>query len=232
MTQLSRLTHLDVSFNELTGDCPAPIGAMTDLTYLFLGDNDLSIAAGVIPEHLQSLTKLRELSLGNLNLQGTLPIWLDDFKDLRLFDLAQNQLTGSIGLNFAKLPRMVALMLHDNQLNGTLPQSLSLLQDLTVLSLHHNDFLDESSTAEMVCNSSSGPELMTIDCGAMECPCCGDCCDSDDCVDGIVWETLEHADGQWEQNFERSDYSFNPHITLTGRRLRWDATGIVNRQAL
>ncbi|KAL3910311.1 MAG: hypothetical protein SGARI_002188, partial [Bacillariaceae sp.] len=93
MTHLSGLTHFDVSFNGLTGDCPSAIGDMTDLSYLFLSDNHLSMVGGTIPEHLQSLTLLRELSLGNLELQGSIPTWLDNFKDLRLLDFAQNQLT-------------------------------------------------------------------------------------------------------------------------------------------
>jgi Leucine-rich repeat (LRR) protein len=216
MTHLGALTHFDLSFNLFTGDCPQAIGDMTGLSYLFLGDNNLVVTDGTIPGHLQSLTNLRELSLGNLDLQGPIPTWLEGFENLRLLDLSQNQLTGSLDLDFTQLSQLLVLLLHDNRLTGNLPPSLASLQDLTVLSLHHNEFLDESNTAGMVCDGSAGLELMTVDCGAVNCPCCGDCCDSDTCYEGVVWETLEYGDGQWEENFERSDYSFNPRITLAG----------------
>jgi Leucine-rich repeat (LRR) protein len=217
LTHLRRLTHLDLSFNQFTGHCPQSIGNMTDLSYLFLGNNSLNVAGGTIPNHLQSLTKLRELSLANLNLQGPIPTWFENFADLRLLDLSQNQLIGSIDLDFQKLQNLVFLMLHDNFLSGSLPASLSTLPNLVVLSLHQNDFVDNGIDAGSICRDDSKLELMTVDCGEIDCPCCDECCDSDDCYDGVIWKTLEYSDGDWEERFERSDYSFNPHITMPGK---------------
>jgi Leucine-rich repeat (LRR) protein len=213
--QLTGLYHLDLSFNQFTGDCPDVIGSdLTSLTYLFLGDNSLSLAGGTIPNHLQSLTNLHELSLGNLGLTGPIPIWIETFEHLRLLDLAENQLTGSIDLDFTSLKHLRYLILHDNLLTGRLPDSMDTLENLRVLSLHLNDITDDQ-TSRAVCDSPR-LELMTVDCDEIDCPCCDECCDSDKCFQGVVWESLEHGDGNWEEHFERSDYSFNPHITLKG----------------
>lgn len=214
--RLEELYHLDLSFNQLTGDCPDVIGdELTNLSYLFLGDNSLALTGGTIPDHLQSLTNLRELSLGSLMLEGPIPNWLENFEHLRLLDLSKNQLTGSIDLDFTKLKHLRYLIFHDNRLTGSLPESMGTLQNLMVLSLHLNEIRDDN-TAATICSESTQLELMTVDCEEIDCPCCDECCDSENCFEGVIWETLENGDGRWEENFERSDYSFNPHITLSG----------------
>jgi Leucine-rich repeat (LRR) protein len=219
---LFKLYHLDLSFNELTGDCPDVIGdELTHLAYFFMGDNALNVTGGTIPDHLQSLTNLRELSMGNLSLQGSIPIWIENFEHLRLLDLSNNHLTGSLDLDFTKLKHLRYLILHDNVLTGSLPSSMSTLQEMLVMSLHHNNITDDdtSTTAALICSSATELALMTVDCEEITCPCCDTCCDKDDddvCYEGVIWETLQHLDGKWEEHFARSDYSFNPHVTLTG----------------
>jgi hypothetical protein len=184
-----------------------------DLSYLFLGDNYLNVAGGTIPDHLQSLTSLRELSLGNLRLQGSIPKWLENFDQLRLLDLSDNNLTGNIDLDFQRFGELVFLLLHGNQLTGSLPQNLDALDNLVVISLHQNKITD-NNTANSICKDDSKLELMTVDCGEISCPCCDECCDGEGCFGNVVWETLDHGDGNWEEHFERSEYSFNPRITM------------------
>ncbi|KAG7349626.1 RHS repeat-associated core domain containing protein [Nitzschia inconspicua] len=222
---LSGLYHLDLSFNQLTGDCPELIGnVLTNLSHLFLGGNSLSLAGGTIPEQLQELSNLHELSLGNLSLQGTIPTWIENFEHLRLLDLSENQLTGSIDLNFTKMKHLRYLLLHDNSLTGSLPQSMRTLQNLMVMSLHLNDITDDT-IAPSICADLPQFEFMTVDCNEIDCPCCDECCDSETCFERITWEKLEHDDGNWEDHFERSDSSFNPHITLTGATFKGEACG-------
>ena len=67
-----RVTDLSLSFNQLTGEIPAELGNLTNLTHLSLYDNQLT---GEIPAELGSLTNLT-------NLKG--------------LQLAYNQLTGEI----------------------------------------------------------------------------------------------------------------------------------------
>lgn len=214
MAHLKGLYHLDLSFNQFTGDSPEAIGEMTDLSYLFLGHNSLSVSGGSIPIELSALTKLRELSLGNLAIGGNLPSWLENLEQLRLLDLSGNNLTGDIVLDFEKLNQLRYLLLHENLLTGTLPESMSTLDKLIVLSLHQNDIIDADTSLRM-CAAASGLEFATVDCEEIECPCCDECCDGPDCFQRVVWQTLQHSDGQWEKEFQRSDYGFDPRITLS-----------------
>lgn len=206
------LTHLDLSMNALEGVYPTTLVGLNNLTYLFLGNNNFE--AGPVPKVLQSLTNLRELSLDNLQLEGTIPSWLQGFKQLKLLDLSNNELNGSISLDFEELKNMIFLMLHDNLLTGPLPASIESLKNLIVLSIHHNNVTGDITT--FACTEDTGLELVTIDCGVTVCPCCTPCCDSDDCFKDYVWDALKHNDGKWEEQFQRSDYSFNPMITISG----------------
>jgi Leucine-rich repeat (LRR) protein len=129
LESLGALTHLDLSMNQITGDITYEVSQL-DLSYLFLGDTKLNAAGGTIPDHLYSLTNLRELSLRNLGLQGTFPQWLETFYKLKLLDLSDNRLTGSIDLDFQRFDDLVFLLLHGNQLTGALPQSLDKLDNL------------------------------------------------------------------------------------------------------
>lgn len=190
---------------------------MRNLTYLFLGDNALSLNGGTIPDQLQSLTMLRELSLGNSGLQGPIPHWIEEFEHLRLLDLSENELSGNLDLDFSKLNHLRYLLLHDNQLTGSLPDSMKSLENLRVLVLHLNNITDDQ-VAPSICADLPNFELMTVDCEEIDCPCCDECCDSDTCFETVMWEKLEHRDGNWEENFERSEDSFNPQILLTGAK--------------
>jgi hypothetical protein len=63
-----------------------------------------------------------------------------------------------------------------------------------------------------LCRENSMVQLLTSDCSDITCECCDECCDSDDCYSGVVWDTLENNQGTWEEHFRRSEYGFNPHI--------------------
>ena len=61
----------------------------------------------IVPEQIRLLTNLRELSLNNMNLIGTIPSW--------------------IGL---ELRHLKSLLLHDNKFVGTVPESIGSLPNL------------------------------------------------------------------------------------------------------
>jgi Leucine-rich repeat (LRR) protein len=207
---LSSLTYLDLSINVLDGTYPRTLGGLNGLTCLLLGNN--SFDAGPVPEILQSLTNLEELSLDSLQLEGALPTWLQDFGRLKLLDLSKNRLIGSISLDFEALPDLTFLMLHDNLLTGSLPGSIGSLQNLIVLSIHDNNVTGDVG---ILCADDTSLEVVTIDCNVTVCPCCTSCCDSDDCFKDYEWDTLKHNDGAWEEDFQRAEYAFNPMIITT-----------------
>ncbi|KAF6998070.1 hypothetical protein CFC21_014227 [Triticum aestivum] len=67
VSNLTSLTMLDVSDNQLSGSVPVEIGALTNLIHLYLGYNNLS---GVISEdHFVGLMNLKSLDLSDNNLE-------------------------------------------------------------------------------------------------------------------------------------------------------------------
>lgn len=85
-----------------------------------------------------------------------------------------------------------------------------------MLAVHHNGFIGDASGLCAPPSTGNDPagdvQLVTTDCGEVKCTCCDDCCDSDNCYEGLVWDSLESSQGSWEEHFQRADYSFNPHI--------------------
>ena len=67
---LSNLTDLNLSRNDLSGELPAELGSLSSLTELRLFDNDLS---GELPAELGSLSNLTHLYLWGNDLSGVLP---------------------------------------------------------------------------------------------------------------------------------------------------------------
>ena len=76
---LSNLTDLSLDSNQLTGEIPPELGSLSSLTHLLLGLNDLS---GEIPAELGSLSNLERLGLNDNDLSGCAPSSLEDQLDL------------------------------------------------------------------------------------------------------------------------------------------------------
>ena len=59
----------------MSGEIPAELGSLSNLTWLLLNDNDLS---GEIPAELGSFSNLTELNLNDNALSGCVPSSLED----------------------------------------------------------------------------------------------------------------------------------------------------------
>ena len=70
-----RVIELDLNYNYLSGEIPAELGSLSNLTRLELGNNELS---GEIPAELGSLSKLVSLGLSNNELSRCVPSSLED----------------------------------------------------------------------------------------------------------------------------------------------------------
>ena len=80
--------------NELSGEIPAELGSLSNLTSLGLSSNDLS---GEIPAELGSLSNLKALSLSSNALSGEIPPWLGSLSNLTDLRLTGNyQLSGCV----------------------------------------------------------------------------------------------------------------------------------------
>ena len=108
---------------------------MTGLTYLNVKTNNLS---GTIPP-LGALTKLVNLGLGNNELSGTVPSWLGSLAELTVLSLGDNKLSGTIhSLQYPD--KLATLILENNMLSGPLPDDSVLPDTIRVLKLAGNVF--------------------------------------------------------------------------------------------
>ncbi|KAL1103236.1 hypothetical protein V6Z11_D05G424900 [Gossypium hirsutum] len=129
------LTHLDLPWNQLSGQIPLSILNLTQLEYLRISNNSLE---GSIPDEVTAFPNLNYLDLYDNLLNGTLPSWLYTTPSLKGIDLSQNKFSGHIKEFQSK--SLEWIWLENNKLQGPLPSSIFQLLNLTQLSLSSNYF--------------------------------------------------------------------------------------------
>ena len=236
---LNQMEFLYISDNTLTGNLDEGLlSNMPNLKEVDLSNNEFSVSdAGVVPrflfehETLQVLdlsnnrinamlplkalqqgiddgsTSLTFLSFRNNSLYGTIPqTFLDSLTSLSHLDLAGNKLAGSFDtIDFSPLQGLNVLFLHNNAFSGSLG-SLGGLNQVSALSLYGNSI---TGVIEQPFCSDEKQEVdfLAVDCDRIDCPCCKQCCgDKDDSCLGAVDDE--------RYLFDRSDYSFDPRITI------------------
>ena len=133
--KLTNLSWLRLDDNSLSGQIPAEIFTLTNLEILSLNKNRLS---GTIPAEIGKLTNLRELHLSDISLSGRIPAEIGKLTNLERLNLGPNSLSGSIPAEIGKLTNLRELHLGDNSLSGTIPAEIGKLTNLTYLSLSGN----------------------------------------------------------------------------------------------
>ncbi len=117
-----RVAILQVPYGKsLNGKIPAELGNLTGLSSLLLSDNQLT---GEIPAELGNLTNLWSLLLDGNQLTGEIPSELGNLTELRDLYLQNNQLTGEIPSELGNLARLDSLRLENNRFMGCIPRSL------------------------------------------------------------------------------------------------------------
>ncbi|KAK9221170.1 hypothetical protein WN944_009595 [Citrus x changshan-huyou] len=132
---LTNLTHLDLSLNQLSGRLPQEVGNLKNLVSLFLDNNNLT---GPIPSTLYHLNQLSTLYLAYNNLVGPLPKEVGNLKNLDSLLLNRNNLTGPIPSTIGFLNLLDELRLSHNRLDGPIPPTIGNLTYLTSLDLSSN----------------------------------------------------------------------------------------------
>ena len=135
---LSHLRRLYLQRNGLSGLIPASLGNLAMNEALFLHRNALS---GEIPAELGNLSNLRWLALNANQLSGTIPAQLGDLAELRWLNFDENELSGNIPSELGDLSNLKILWIWKNALNGELPAELGKLKNLLFL-----DFADNKLT--------------------------------------------------------------------------------------
>ncbi len=135
-----RVTGLILETNQLSGEIPDGLGALTNLATLNLGSNRLR---GEIPAGLGNLTNLTELHVSFNQLSGTIPAGLGNLTNLKSLQLVGNLLSGGIPAGLGNLINLTELNLWSNRLSGEIPVELGSLTNLTKLDLSQNPISGE-----------------------------------------------------------------------------------------
>ena len=158
---LANLQRLDLSGNDLSGEIPAELGNLANLEILNLSVNGLS---GEIPVKLGNLANLQRLYLYINQLSGEIPVKLGNLANLQRLDLSDNDLSGEIPVELGNLANLQTLVLYENTLSGEIPAELGNLANLQRLLPSGNDLSGEipaelGNLANLQTLSLSGNEL-------------------------------------------------------------------------
>ncbi|XP_050368115.1 probable LRR receptor-like serine/threonine-protein kinase At3g47570 [Argentina anserina] len=170
MSNASKLMDIDLSNNFISGVISSTLCSFTNLEWLNLGDNNLTMDTSGPKENmffncLANLTNLGTLSLsynpldvmlpasiGNISkslqslllldcsMKGSIPSDVGNLSNLTVLDLGYNQLSGSIPASIGRLRNLQGLYLSNNKLQEHIPDEVCQLQKLTELSLGVNQF--------------------------------------------------------------------------------------------
>ena len=153
--QLSRLTHLDLSYSWFSGAVPSEIGRLANLVSLNLSYNDLSMteltqnmthlkflhldgvnpSASPVLQSFGNLSSLQSLSLSHCSLSGEFPKTIFQLPELTYFDLSFNNFSGPIPSTLGDLSQLTAIKIIGNKFNGMIPPTLGNLSQLSELTL-------------------------------------------------------------------------------------------------
>lgn len=101
--------------------------------------SNLKLANSTLPSSISSLTELKAIHLGGMNLIGTIPPELSKVTNLEWLILSENRLSGTLPSSFSSLTSIDTMFMHHNQLEGSLPEEWSSLKQLHSLFLSDND---------------------------------------------------------------------------------------------
>ena len=133
---LSRLRRLYLQRNGLSGPIPASFGNLAMNEALFLHRNALS---GEIPAELGNLSNLNWLALNANQLSGNIPAELGDLSELQWLNLDENELSGALPAELGDLSRLKVLWIWKNALSGEIPPDLGRLTEVLWLDLSENE---------------------------------------------------------------------------------------------
>ena len=142
--ELSSLSYLDVSYNNLSGFLPHCLGDLRNLSILNLQYNNFhgrtpqifmegcklgmitlrqNHFEGLLPRSLANCTMLEVLDIGNNHIIDIFPSWLGILPELRVLILQSNRIHGFIGKpeTIQRFPKLQVIDVSNNNISGKLP---------------------------------------------------------------------------------------------------------------
>ncbi|XP_021812314.1 probable LRR receptor-like serine/threonine-protein kinase At3g47570 [Prunus avium] len=144
LSNASMLSIVDMGQNSFTGFIPSTLCALTNLQWLNLNRNNLTIDTSTPDARtlscLAKLGNLTSLYLRDNPLNATLDdsFWNFSTSSLKNIDLSGCSMMGNIPIGIGNLSSLISLNLGGNQLNGSIPTSVGRLGSLQGLYLDRN----------------------------------------------------------------------------------------------
>ncbi|XP_059462329.1 receptor-like protein 41 isoform X2 [Corylus avellana] len=130
----SKLTYLDLSYNQIDGNIPNWLGELRNLTYINISFNRLV----TLERPFSSLSFLNVLDLSSNQLQGQLPVLPQSATYL---DFSRNNFSSAIPASIGgSLNLAYFFSLSSNKFSGSIPESICNAAYLQVLDLSNNLF--------------------------------------------------------------------------------------------
>ena len=133
--KMTLLEELDLESNQFYGPIPEEMFGLSNLSVLYLYENELT---GQIPPGLSQLTSLTALDLHSNQIEGQIPAEIGSFSMLSELYLGNNKIGGQIPSQLYKVTSLTVLDISENYLNSTLGSGIGNLNQLTKLDLHDN----------------------------------------------------------------------------------------------
>ncbi|XVF81448.1 hypothetical protein PTKIN_Ptkin15bG0156000 [Pterospermum kingtungense] len=121
--ELSKLSHLNLSFSVFSGQIPSQVLKVSKLEVLNLSRNELELRSPGLRNLAEKLTNLKELHLGGVNISSTVPQNLGNLSSLVSLSLEDCTLLGELPATIFQLPNLQVLdLLNNPYLTGKLPE--------------------------------------------------------------------------------------------------------------
>ncbi|KAL9660280.1 hypothetical protein QQ045_025093 [Rhodiola kirilowii] len=132
---MRNLQVLDLRFCSIAGSIPVSFGNLTALTSIYLSNNDIT---GTIPASFEKLVNLSVLDIARNSISEAIPSLFTTMGNLSVLDLSSNLLDGPIPVAIGTLSKLQVLNLASNNLSSTIPAQLGNLTSLVNLDLSFN----------------------------------------------------------------------------------------------
>ncbi|KAA8531508.1 hypothetical protein F0562_006139 [Nyssa sinensis] len=136
--QNDAVVSIDLASVGISGVFPAGFCRIPTLRNLTLSDNNLN--GTLSSESISLCSRLHLLNLSFNFLHGELPAFTWEFVNLSVLDLARNNFSGEIPVSFGRFPGLQVLSLFGNSLSASIPEYLTNLTELTRFELAYNPF--------------------------------------------------------------------------------------------